>query len=162
DFQTITLEVAKEVSGVVVFFGNRPAPESLEKLSLSRELVQTVASFIQLQNRMHSVSVKDETPEALNRGYFLATVKAEIMRCHALEHPISLLMIAVESYGAAVNEGGLEEGHSMLRLLARVLQKHARVNDILARTGSDEFAILLPDTNLEGAAIKAERLRRMI
>jgi len=44
----------------------------------------------------------------------------------------------------------------MLRLLARVLEKHSRANDLLAMTGLGEFALLLPDTDLEGAAVKAD------
>jgi diguanylate cyclase (GGDEF)-like protein len=49
-----------------------------------------------------------------------------------------------------------------MRVAARVLEKHSRVNDILGRTGVDEFGLLLPHTSKEGAMIKAERLRMLM
>ena len=162
DFQAFTLEIAKEVAGVTVFFGGKPTPESLEILSLGREMLQTSAGFLELEKRLHSVSVKDDTTGVFNRAYFNDRANAEVTRARRIEHPISVILIAVDSYDRAVHEGGPEEGHALLRLLARVLEKHSRVTDVVARSANDEFAILLPDTDLEGAAIKAERLRRMI
>ncbi len=46
--------------------------------------------------------------------------------------------------------------------MARIFEKHSRVNDIIGRTGNDEFGIILPHTGKQGALIKAERLRRII
>jgi len=56
----------------------------------------------------------------------------------------------------------MEEGNNVLRTLAKVIERHSRVNDLVAKFTSSEFAILLPDTDLAGAAVKGERLRRMI
>jgi diguanylate cyclase (GGDEF)-like protein len=61
-----------------------------------------------------------------------------------------------------VTEFGADEGQTVLKAFAQVLQKHSRVNDIIGRVGSDEFGMILPHTTKEGAAIEAERLRRMI
>src|SRR6185312_17132501 len=49
----------------------------------------------------------------------------------------------------------------IMRTVARILDKHSRVNDIVGRTSPDEFGLLLPHTSKQGAMIKAERLRRI-
>lgn len=162
DFQALTLEIAKEIAGVAVFFGGKPTPESLEILGLGREMLQTSAGFLELEKRLHSVSTKDDTTGVFNRAYFNERANAEVTRARRNQHPLSVILMAVDSYDHAVNDGGPEEGHALLRLLSRVLEKHSRVTDVVARSSNDEFAILLPDTDISGATIKAERLRRMI
>src|SRR5262249_7277116 len=61
-----------------------------------------------------------------------------------------------------VSQAGQEEAQTVLRMAARIFEKHSRVNDIIGRTGSDEFGIVLPHTGKQGALIKMERLRRII
>jgi diguanylate cyclase (GGDEF)-like protein len=161
DFQAVSVDVAKELSGVAIFFGMKPTPEALELLSLSRDVLQTVAGLLELEKRLHSVNTKDETTDVLNRNHFTEKVAAEVMRARRNHHPLSLLLLAVDSYGPTVAVGGDEDGQTLLKVVAKILQKHSRVNDVIGRTGGDEFALLLPDTDREGAAIKAERLRRM-
>ena len=57
---------------------------------------------------------------------------------------------------------GSRQADSVLKMVAMILKKTARVSDIVARSGSDEVVLLLPHTNHQGAMIKAERIRRMI
>jgi diguanylate cyclase (GGDEF)-like protein len=61
-----------------------------------------------------------------------------------------------------VAEAGQEEAQTVMRMVARIFEKHSRVNDILGRVGTDEFGLILPHTGKQGALVKVERLRRMI
>lgn len=162
DFQAFPITVAKEINGVALFMAHRPMPESLNILSLAREFVQTTAGLLESEKRLHSVSIKDDLTGVMNRNYFLERASGEVLRARRSQHPLSVLLITVDQHAAAVEHGGVEEGNAVLRILARVFGKHSRVNDLVARLSQNEFAILLPDTNLAGGAVKAERLRRMI
>jgi diguanylate cyclase (GGDEF)-like protein len=162
DFQAFTFKIAKDVNGIAIFLAHRPMPESLGTLSLAREFVQTSAGLLESEKRLHSLSIRDEVTGVLNRNYFIERATGEVLRARRSHLPLSVLFITVDQHEAAVQKGGLEEGNSVLRILARVFGKHSRVNDLVARYSPNEFAILLPDTNLAGGAIKAERLRRMI
>lgn len=161
-FQAVSLEFARELSGVAVFFADRPTPDAVEKLGQTRDLVQIVCSYLELNKRLHTVSSLDDSTNLMNRSHFVERVRSEVVRARRTEQPISLLTIALDSYGPVVSQSGQEEGQTLLKIFARIFAKHSRLNDILARNGVDEFAILLPDTDREGAVIKAERLRRMI
>ena len=59
-----------------------------------------------LEKRLHSVSTKDDTTGVFNRAYFNDRMKAEVTRARRNEHPLSVALIAVDSYDRAVNEGG--------------------------------------------------------
>lgn len=162
DYQAYPVEFARELVGIVVFLGDQPSPSQLETLALARNLVQTVAGYLELEKQIHSLSVRDATTDVMNRSHFLTRIQSEVMRSRRNEHALSLVLIAIDQYAGVLATKGPHEGQTLLKVFARILEKHSRVNDILARTGSDEFALLLPDTDNEGAIIKAERLRRMI
>ena len=162
DFQAFTFKIAKEVNGIALFLAHRPMPEALGTLSLAREFVQTNAGLLETEKRLHSVSIKDDVTGVVNRNYFIERATGEVLRARRSQRPLSILFISVDQHALAVEKGGVEEGNAVLRILARVFGKHSRVNDIVGRFNTNEFAILLPETTLAGGAIKAERLRRMI
>lgn len=162
DFQAITFEVGKEINGVAIFLAQRPSPDAINTLHLARELVQTSASLLEAEKRLHSLTIKDEVTGVANRNYFIERSSAELIRARRSQHPMSVLFISVDQLPMAIEKGGMEEGNNILRTLAKVIERHSRVNDLVAKFTSSEFAILLPDTDLAGAAVKGERLRRMI
>lgn len=162
DYQAVTFEVAKEMNGIAIFLAQRPPPEAIETLQLAREFVQSAASLLEVEKRLHSLSIKDDVTGVANRNYFIQRASAEVLRARRSKHPLSVLFIAVDQLPLAIEKGGMEEGHNVLRTLARILERHSRVNDLVAKFTGSEFAILLPDTDLAGAAVKGERLRRMI
>ena len=57
---------------------------------------------------------------------------------------------------------GHEKGDALLELIASCLRSHKRVSDVAARTGGDEFAILLPDADIDTALVVANRIRGAI
>jgi diguanylate cyclase (GGDEF)-like protein len=162
EYQAVSMEYSKELAGILIFFADKPKPEAIEMMTLARDLTQSVCGYLEMEKRLHSVSQVDDTTDVLNRQHFIERIRAEIVRSRRTERACSLLIMALDDYGTVISAGGAEEGQIMLKMFARIFGKHSRVNDILARTGSDEFALLLCDTDRDGAVIKAERLRRMI
>lgn len=76
--------------------------------------------------------------------------------------PFSLAVIDIDNFKTINDERGHLHGDQMLRDLAELLTKAARSVDILARYGGDEFVVAMPQTDIEGAYILAERLREKV
>src|SRR5256885_1195040 len=125
-------------------------------------LLEKAVSLVEAEKRLHVVSIRDANTNLLNRQAFLTKIHEEVSRSRRTHLPLCLVMIAVDQFGQLSSLYGQEEASLILRVGARALEKHSRVNDILGRTGVDEFGLLLPHTSKEGAMIKAERLRLMI
>ncbi len=94
-----------------------------------------------------------------NRRAFFDTLEIEVARSRRYARPLALLMIDVDGLRAVNDTRGHPAGDKLLAALAAILREGVREVDLPARYGGDEFAVLLPETTLDGAAIAAERLR---
>lgn len=74
----------------------------------------------------------------------------------------SLMLLDIDNFKNVNDQQGHLHGDQMLREAARLLEQEAREVDIVARYGGDEFVIVMPQTDMEGAIVFAERLRRKI
>ena len=78
------------------------------------------------------------------------------------QQPFSLLLLDVDKFKSINDQHGHREGDEFLKALADVLRANTRQGDVVARYGGDEIAILLPDTDQEGAVAIAEQYRRAV
>jgi diguanylate cyclase (GGDEF)-like protein/PAS domain S-box-containing protein len=102
----------------------------------------------------------DQLTGTLNRARFFELADAEITRSRRFGQPLSALMIDIDHFKAVNDRHGHAAGDEVLREVARSLGAGLRSIDILGRMGGEEFAILLPSIDIEGARMVAERLRR--
>ena len=110
----------------------------------------------------HALDTVDPTTGLVNRRHFGQRVDEEISRARRILLPVSVISIDIDGFKKLNSRIGFRQADSVLKMVAMILKKTARVTDILARTGPDEIILLMPHTPHMGAAIKAERLRRMI
>lgn len=105
----------------------------------------------------------DSTHDALtglaNRKAFEERLGAELGRNRRYGHSFSLAMLDLDGLENINDRLGQAAGDEVLREIATILRKHTRVIDACFRLSSDEFAIVMPGTSLEGAKILAERFR---
>jgi diguanylate cyclase (GGDEF)-like protein len=162
DFFALPVEVLGEIQGLIFFLVPPPIGETAARMRDAHIVLEKGLSLIEAEKRLHVLSVKDPGTDLTNRATFIAKITEEVSRSRRTNSPLSLILIAVDQYGGLVSQCGTEEAQIVLRMMARIFEKHSRVNDLIGRTASDEFGLLLPHTGRKGAMIKAERLRRII
>ncbi len=97
-----------------------------------------------------------------NRRYFMEIGNNEILRAKRNGHPLSLMMIDLDFFKKINDKWGHAGGDAVLRDFSETARSVVRGNDSLARLGGEEFAILLPETDIPGAAALADRLLRAV
>lgn len=110
----------------------------------------------------HALEIFDPLTGLHNRKFFNEKVDDEISRSRRISLPLSLVTINIDGFEGLNKELGFHAGDTILKMLAALLKKSMRANDIISRIGPDEFVMLLAHTPHMGAAVKAERLRRVI
>lgn len=95
-----------------------------------------------------------------NRRHFMTLADLEWGRARRYGRPLSFLMIDIDFFKSINDRFGHEVGDQMIVHLSRLASGCKRDSDVLARLGGEEFALLLPETDLAQAELVAERLRR--
>ncbi|MGM9512924.1 diguanylate cyclase [Roseateles sp. DB2] len=101
----------------------------------------------------------DPLTGAANRRAFQRSGQAEISRALRHGHALSLLMVDIDKFKLVNDSWGHPTGDRVIQALANTIQSLCRSHDLCGRLGGEEFAILLPQSDLAGAAALAERLR---
>lgn len=88
--------------------------------------------------------------------------EAEIQRSRRYARPVSVVLVDVDHFKRVNDSLGHLAGDTVLVTLSRTMEAQARREDVIARLGGEEFAILLPETGLAEACEMAERLRQAV
>lgn len=101
---------------------------------------------------------RDYLTEALSRRAFFEAGERELARARRTGRPLALLYIDLDNFKSLNDACGHQAGDDVLVSVVSRASARLRAIDLLARIGGDEFAILMPETELAGACIVAERL----
>jgi diguanylate cyclase (GGDEF)-like protein len=112
-----------------------------------------------LHGQVQRQAVTDELTGLANRRRFLAQLDAEVTRSRRNGSPLGIILADLDDFKRVNDTYGHEVGDEALRNFAAILQGTVRDVDLPVRLGGEEFAVLVPDTDLEGAALLAERIR---
>ena len=102
----------------------------------------------------------DQLTGVANRRHFFQAAEEEFSRFSRYNRTFSLLMLDLDHFKEVNDQFGHPVGDKVLKELARSILLHKRDSDLFGRLGGEEFALLLPETNLAGATEIAVRLRR--
>ncbi len=116
------------------------------------------ATRYQLQH-YEEKSVRDELTGLYNRRQLQAELEQAKLQADTLSVPFSICLIDIDRFKEINDGNGHLAGDRILRDFADVARDSIRDTDILGRYGGDEFLQILPDTDLKGAVMHAERLR---
>jgi diguanylate cyclase (GGDEF)-like protein len=104
----------------------------------------------------------DSLTGVLNTRQFYELAGGEIDRVRRYERPLSIAYIDLDNFKEVNDVYGHSAGDELLRFVADTIMENSRASDIVARMGGDEFIVLLPESDEEGAAIFMKRLRWLI
>lgn len=142
--------------------------EALEQKSL--ELDQKLAELEELQQQLEQtneqlllLSITDGLTGLLNKRQFNTNFSHEWKRAYRNKSSLSLIFIDIDFFKAYNDTYGHAKGDECLIKVAQAVSETVKRDvDLSARVGGEEFAIILPDTELKGAQFVAERVRRNV
>jgi diguanylate cyclase (GGDEF)-like protein len=104
----------------------------------------------------------DALTQTHNRRYFNDVLEREYNRSLRYHRSLSLLLFDIDHFKQVNDTYGHVAGDSVLRQLALVVKPRLRAQDVLARVGGEEFAVLLPEIEIGGARVVAEKVRKLV
>ena len=115
-----------------------------------------------LYKKLEVESITDGLTGIYNYRFLIRSIRLEMKRASRFGYPFSFLMIDVDNLKEYNDRNGHLSGSRALRDIARVITENCREIDLVAKYGGDEFALLLPQTGLEGSLRLGERMLRSI
>lgn len=116
----------------------------------------------QLMSSLEKQAMYDALTGLANRWYFYQRGQEIIGLIQRNKRTCSVIFLDIDNFKKVNDSNGHKVGDEVLIQLACILEKNIRISDVAARLGGEEFAILLPDTDAEGALLLCERLRRQV
>jgi len=104
----------------------------------------------------------DGLTQVYNKRYFVEALEREMSRTRRHKRPLALAMLDLDHFKQINDTYGHLAGDAVLRQFCAVLKANIRREDLLARHGGEEFGLILPEIDLAGARIMAEKLRALI
>jgi len=127
------------------------------------ELLKMTEQLELLSRTLEKLIHVDSLTEVGNRRYFNQLLEAEWQRAIRRSDPVSLIMIDIDEFKTFNDTYGHQKGDQCLRRVAGALNEVIkRAGDFVVRYGGEEFAVVLPNTDLDGALMVAEQLKAKI
>ena len=128
----------------------------------ARSLEQTRNRLREQAVLLRDLAVVDELTGLYNRRFFDTRLAYELERFLRYQHPVTLALLDVDHFKAVNDTHGHLVGDAVLQHLARLGLGTIRRVDLFARFGGEEFALLMPSTDLERGRVTTERLRQLV
>lgn len=164
-FLAVPLRYKKDVLGVMNCSRtekNSFTEEDIRLLTLVANQIALAVENAQLYTKTRELSVRDELTGLYNRRHFQEVLQMEWKRATRFKRPLSLLMIDIDHFKQFNDTYGHLHGDKVLKIIAGLIGRNLREVDTVARFGGEEFIVLLPDTDKDGALVVGEKLRRRV
>jgi diguanylate cyclase (GGDEF)-like protein len=117
---------------------------------------------LEYQRKLAAGALQDPLTGLYNRRHFSHRLAAELAAVQRHSRPLSLLVIDVDHFQRVNDAHGQSAGDETLKMIAHVMQGAVRREDVLARLGSEDFAVLARETALPGGKALADRIRKAV
>jgi len=138
-----------------------------KKLTLAFVIIILVILFFyikltRLKKSLEYYASKDPLTDLYNRRYFTKISESIFHLAKRNHSKFSILMLDIDNFKRINDTYGHKVGDDVIVALSNVLQQHSRSSDIVCRFGGEEFILLLPDTDKEGAFVIAQKIRKLV
>jgi diguanylate cyclase (GGDEF)-like protein len=117
---------------------------------------------VHYHEEIYRLMTVDALTQIFNRRYFDEALEREYNRSKRYTRALSLILFDIDHFKKINDTWGHLAGDSLLRQLVATIRPKLRREDIFARTGGEEFGLLLPEIALDGALFTAEKVRRIV
>jgi diguanylate cyclase (GGDEF)-like protein len=160
---SLPIVVADSIAAVLVV-ARRGAARGFSEVERRSADLLTAQIAIALQNadlhaRVADSALRDPLTGLLNRRYFDEAVETAHANARRSGSELSLIVLDLDRFSAVNNELGHAVGDAVLRRVARAIKGAVRDGDVVVRYGGEEFVVIAPATDGDGAVIAAERIR---
>ncbi len=135
------------------------AGELLARIKVQLKIKALQDALKTSNDRLRVLSSTDPLTGLYNRRHFMGVLEREFERTDRYGTPLSFVMFDIDHFKRLNDTFGHQAGDDVLRELGRVVREAVRASDVAGRYGGEEFCVLLPHTEVEGAAEFARRLR---
>ena len=136
-----------------------------DQVKLGRSILKYMAGDnieANYHEEIYRLMTMDALTQTHNRRYFNEALEREFNRSLRYRRSLSLVLFDIDHFRQINDTYGHVAGDSVLRQLAFVVKPRLRQQDVLARVGGEEFAVLLPEVEVAGARVAAEKVRRLV
>lgn len=134
-----------------------------EEVERDREEIRRYAAELAVTNRkLEEAAMTDFLTGFANRRYAMERMEQEWAAATRNGRPLGCLVVDLDHFKEVNDTLGHDAGDLVLRQVALALKSGLRANDVVARTGGDEFLVICPDTGLQASLACAERVRRSV
>lgn len=138
------------------------ASAEMDFLGLFAKQIEMAITIADLFQAVREQAVTDSLTGLYNRRYFEEALEKEVQRAKRQKQPFSIIGIDLDYLKKINDQYGHNFGDIAIKTIADVLKSNARSVDVAARMGGEEFNVLLPGINSDGAMVAAERIRKSI
>ncbi len=150
-----------QVIGIALLSESRGSMPPEHCLSALSSLIATTMEITIENERLYQLATMDSLTELYTRPYFENRLEEEFTRAHRHSGILSLLLIDVDDFKQINDSFGYQEGNLVLKEVARFVRLSVRQNiDFPCRYNGEQFMVMLPNTEVDGAYILAERIRQ--
>jgi len=134
----------------------------VHEVGLIRIYVLDISQRKRAEEEIHLLATTDSLTGILNRREFKRMLVGEVDRARRYGPPLSLVMYDLDHFKRVNDSFGHDVGDAILQAVTGLVKDNIRTIDVVARWGGEEFMVMLPHTDIDAAAIAAEKLRLVI
>jgi diguanylate cyclase (GGDEF)-like protein len=157
----VPLTGSREAIGLLCVESPRTAAYGIDQVSVFTTIAQQAAVAIENARNFQTATV-DHLTRLYLRDFFFRKLSEEQVRARRYGSTFALLMLDLDHFKEINDKRGHLAGDRFLQRAGEVIRDTVRAADIPCRYGGDEFCILLPETDREGATSIAERIRQQV
>jgi diguanylate cyclase (GGDEF)-like protein len=134
-----------------------------EEVNEFSEKLETANKVMAAMNRsLQQISYTDELTGLYNRRFFNRALEEELSRSERYQRSFSLTLLDIDHFKRINDDYGHYGGDMVLSEVGRILEANSRASDVVSRFGGEEFAVILPETDLDKAKHFAEKMLQSV
>jgi len=131
-------------------------------MKLNRRIARAHRELEEKSKELEHISITDSLTGLFNRRHIDTVLESEVNRQVRYQRHLSVILIDIDNFKQVNDTYGHQAGDVVLIKLAKILQSSVRESDVAGRWGGEEFLVICPECDLDGALIMAENLRKKI